>query len=245
MISSGSRPANGAFRPSAIDVGVTVGRLAALETGVQRGARLRLDGDHAHVRADGGLDARDQPAAADRDDDRVRVRRVLLDLEPDRPGACEHERVVERVDERPPRLLDQLVEPRERVARPGRLEVDRRAVAARRGDLLLGRALPHHDQRVDALRRRGVRRRLRVVAGADRDHPATLLLGREAADLVQRAAGLERAGALEELALEPRVQRAAGEERRARQPVADGRARALDVVTSRDHEPNRNRTGGE
>ncbi len=80
------------------------------------------------------------------------------------PAPCEHERVVERVDERPPRSFDQLVEPSERVARTGRLEVDRRAVAARRGDLLLGRALPHDDQRVDPLGRRCVGSRLRVIA---------------------------------------------------------------------------------
>ena len=56
---------------------------------------------------------------------------------------------------------------------------------------------------------RGERDGLRVVAGADRDHAAPLLLGREAAELVQRAAGLEGAGALEELALEPGAERAA------------------------------------
>ena len=47
--------------------------------------------------------------------------------------------------------------------------------------------------------------------------------------LVQRAAGLERAGALEELALEPRAQRAAREERRALEAVADRLACAFDV----------------
>ena len=94
------------------------------------------------------------------------------------PAPAMHERVVERVDERAPGLGSmQLVEAVERVARAGRLEVDRRAVAARRLDLLLGRALPHDDERVDPLGRRGVRDGLRVVAGADRDHAALLLLG--------------------------------------------------------------------
>ena len=54
-----------------------------------------------------------------------------------------------------------------------------RAVAARRFDLLLGRALPHHDERVDVLFGGGERDGLRVVAGADRDHAALLLVGGE------------------------------------------------------------------
>ncbi len=73
--------------------------------------------------------------------------------------------------------------------------------------------------------------RLRVVAGADRDHAAALLLGGEAAQLVERAARLEGAGALEELALEPRAERAADESigvRARRSPIV---ARARDVVS--------------
>ena len=88
------------------------------------------------------------------------------------PGAGDHERVVERMDERPAGLLDQRREPVERVARTGRLEVDGCAVAARRRDLLLGRALPHDDERVDVLLGGGAGDGLRVVAGADRDHAA-------------------------------------------------------------------------
>ena len=95
----------------------------------------------------------------------------------------------------------------EGVGRVGRLEVDGRAVASRRVDLLLGRALPHHDEGVGAFRGGGERDGLGVVAGADRDHAACFLLGGQAAELVQRAAGLERAGALEELALQAGAER--------------------------------------
>ena len=52
----------------------------------QRGRALGLDADDAA--ADRRRDARDQPAPADRhDDDRVDVRHVLDDLEPERPVA--------------------------------------------------------------------------------------------------------------------------------------------------------------
>ena len=129
--------------------------------------------------AERSLDPGDQPAAADGDDDGVGVGRVLLDLEPDGAGARDHERIVERVHERAARLLDQTRRRRSN-ASPGsaRLEVDGRAIAARRGDLLLGGALPHHHQRVDALLRGGERDGLGMVAGADRDHAAAPLLRR-------------------------------------------------------------------
>ena len=105
-------------------------RLAGGERGVQRLARLRLDGDDPD--AAGGPERRndtaDQPTAADGDDHRVGIRRVLLDLEADRARAGDHDRVVERVDERAAGLLDQHGEPLEGLGRPGGLEIDRRAV---------------------------------------------------------------------------------------------------------------------
>ena len=92
-------------------MGSTANRLAGGDRGVERLARLRLDRDHADraVLAERGDDARDQAAAADRDDHRVGVGCVLLDLERERPGAGEDERVLVRVDERAAGLLGQLV----------------------------------------------------------------------------------------------------------------------------------------
>jgi hypothetical protein len=72
-----------------------------------------------------------------------------------------------------------------------------------------------------------------VVAGADRNHAVSLLLAAEAAHLVQRAAGLERTGALEQLALEPCAQRAAREERRRMEAIGDRLACAYDIVAGR------------
>ena len=74
----------------------------------------------------------DQPAPSDRDDDGVGVGRVLLDLEPDRPRAGDHERVVERVDERPSRLCRRTASRSKASAGARRLQIDVRAVAARR-----------------------------------------------------------------------------------------------------------------
>ena len=85
---------NGALRPSAIELGVDANALARLERGVSAGARLGLDADDAAV--DGGGDARDEPAAADGDDDRRDVGEVLEDLEPERALAGLEHRVVER-----------------------------------------------------------------------------------------------------------------------------------------------------
>ena len=111
------RPANGAFSPSAMLVGVTGTGSPAANRAVERRAQFGLDRDHAHAVADRRLDAADQPAAADRDDHRVGVGGVLLDLETDGALAGEDERVVERMHERAAGLFDQRVQPLERLAR--------------------------------------------------------------------------------------------------------------------------------
>ena len=105
--SSGSAPANGALRPSAIDVGSTGTRLRRPRSPrASARAALRLDGDRcARGRRSRGGDPGDQPAAADGDDHGVGVGRVLLDLEPDGARAGDHDRVVERVHERAARLV--------------------------------------------------------------------------------------------------------------------------------------------
>src|SRR5262249_44628231 len=73
-------------------------RVAGARRGMKRLRELRLDGDHADAVADRGLDAADQAAAADPDDDRVGPGDVLLELERQCPGAREDERVLVRVD---------------------------------------------------------------------------------------------------------------------------------------------------
>ena len=206
--------------------------LARGERGVECRRQLGLDPDHASASGSRHRDSRDEPAAADRHDDRLDVGAVLEDLEPDRSLAGDRERIVEWMHERPAGLLEQHVETLERLARIGRVEVDCRAVPARRGDLRLARAAPHDDERVDPLLRRAPRGRLRVVSGRDRDDAALLLLRRERGELREHAARLERARALEELGLEEDVlaERAAREHRRPEQPAGDDPSRTLDVA---------------
>ena len=206
-------------------------RVAGLDRRMEGAGKLGLDRDHAPAGADRGLDAGDQPAAADGDHDRVGTRDVLLELEPDRAGAGEDERVLVRVNEDAARLLDQPLQPLERIDPCRRLEVDGRAVGARRRDLLRRGRPRHHDERVDAFLRGGPGNRLRMVAGRDRDHASPPLVPPERAELVERASRLERACALEELALQVCAERARTDGRRSRESLADRRARPQDVVT--------------
>ena len=187
--------------------------------------------DDAGVPVHGGCNSRDEAAAPDRHDDRLDAGQVLEHLEPDGALAGDRARRVERMDEGPPRLGEQQVEAAERLARVGGLEVDGGAVAARGGDLRLARALPHHEERVELFLRRAPRDRLGVVTGRDRDDAARLLLVRERGEVVEHAARLERARALEQLGLEEhlRAERPAGQERRAQEAAADDFRRALDV----------------
>ncbi len=175
---------------------------------MERGRELGLDADHAHVGPpclQRSRETGDESAAADRHDHDVRNGAVLEDLERDRALPGDHRRLVERMDERPSGLGDQLVEAVERRRRALGLLVDRRSVAARRRDLQLVGALPHDDQRVDSLLARGPGDGLGVVAGGDRDHAVPLLLVGQLREPVERAAHLERARALEELRLEADV----------------------------------------
>ena len=109
---------NGAVSASAIVSGVTgTGSPAARPSAsaFERSgstATTRTPARHA-----GGRDPGDETAAAAGDDDRVDAGHVLEDLEPDGAGAGDHDRIVERVHEHAPRLLLELVQPRERRAR--------------------------------------------------------------------------------------------------------------------------------
>src|SRR5690606_19056292 len=160
-----------------------------------------LDADDAGrgpERLDGGRDAGDEAAAPDGHDDDVRVGCVLEDLEADGALARDDGRVVERVDEREAALAAQRLALLERLE-DGAVEDDVGAVGAARVDLRARGVRRHHDRAGDALATRAVRERLRVVARGDGDEAAGTLLGGEAAQPVEDAADLERAGPLETL----------------------------------------------
>ncbi len=111
------------------------------------------------------------------------------------------------------------------------------------------RVVRHDDRRRHAEQLRRKRDRLRVVARRERDHAAPPRLVRELRERVVGAAELERAHALQVLALEeqrcagPRVRRARGQDRRAvgdaRQPLRGGG----DVVVGREARSARLRFG--
>ena len=148
-------------------------------------------------------DARDEPSAADGDDDRFEVRVLLEELEADRPLPGHHEIVVERVHEDallgaldPRGLFERFVVARAKEDdAPGRLggrgargAGALREKAARALDLVERRALGHHDRRVDPEARRVVRDPLRVIARARADDAARALRRRATSAWCRRRA---------------------------------------------------------
>ena len=113
----------GAVSASATVSGVTGHGLSRGEPERERVRPLRLDGDDPDSCGNaGGRDPGDETASAAGDDDGVDLRDVLEDLEPDGPGARDHDGIVERVHEHAPGLLLELAQPleRRRPARPPR-----------------------------------------------------------------------------------------------------------------------------
>ena len=106
------------------------------------------------------------------------------------------------MDERRALRLDERECSRERLLEVGALKLGLRAVVLRRLDLRHRRVLRHEDRRLDAGLARGPGDRLAVIAGAGRDDAGAALAPRERRDLVDGAADLERAGALQVLGLE-------------------------------------------
>ena len=163
---------------------------------------LRLCTVDAHVRRerlDRRGDAADEPAAADRDNDRVGRRALGENLEPDRALPRHDERVVKRRHHRRAALG---AEPRRNVKALS--SIAQHELRAQRADGRLldgGRGLRHDDAGVRAEALRGVGHRAAVVSGRGRDKAARTLILRQGEDLVHRAAQLERACALHALGL--------------------------------------------
>ena len=161
------------------------------------GARLRLDADDRHAPAVPGGDAADQPAAADRDEQRVEVRRLSC-ASSSAEGALAEQRLglVVGVDRHARRCSRRT--PRSRPARrrsgrrprPGRRR-SRGCVSALAGEATLGTKIVAGIAEL----LRGVGDRRAVVAARGRDHAA---VGTSRGQQVgERAARLERAGVLQ------------------------------------------------
>ena len=178
--------------------------------GVGRGAG-GLDPDDADVGSVGerGRDAGQQPAAAGRHDHGADVGDLVEDLQPDRPLAGDDVRVIEGVDQNGAGLLGQRGRRQERLLDAGPDQPHRRAVALGGRDLRQRRPDRHHHRGRGAQQRGRQGDALRVVARAGGHHarPAPALA--ETGDPHVGAAELERAAALEVLALEPDLAAAA------------------------------------
>ena len=181
-------------------------------------------------------DAAEQPAAADRDHQRVELGHVLEHLERDGALTGDHRRVVVGVDEGERFARFELARVARGVGQAVAFEHDFGAVYPRVGDLRVGRAPGHHDHRAHAQPRGVVGDALGVVARAHRDHAAAALLLAQRQQLVERAALLERAGELQVLELEPDLgtgevrQRAAVKDRRSLDRARDAHCGGLHVL---------------
>ena len=203
-------PANGASSPPAIVSGITATGSPA--SSAERSA-VDPSGSTATTRTPRAATAAAIPAMSPPpptgNDDRVDAGRVLEDLEPDRALAGDHERVVERVDERRARLGEVLVEPDERLGRVRGLGVDRRAERPRAIELERARGRPLKTSAVEALVRSAPGERDRVVPGGRAATPRSRSPGAERGEPVGHAPRLERARALEQLRLERQAGREA------------------------------------
>jgi hypothetical protein len=151
--------------------------------------------------------------------------------------------VIERRDQRLAALVGEPAADRLAILGDAVVDHDLGAIAARRRQLDRRRIVRHHDRRGHAEQLRRERDRLGVVSGRERHHAGAALCVSEPRQRVEGAAKLERAAALEALALEhdlgaeqrvghPRAQhrRAVGvavEPRRSRDDVVVGRERQL------------------
>ena len=216
-------------------------RPAGGERAGERGGPLGLHGDHPDVRTAGldrGRDPRDQAPAPGADDDRGDVRALVEDLQADRALPGDDVGVLEGVDEHRSGPLGVLGGGHERLGEGLPAEPDLGAVGAGGRDLGQRRGLGHEDGGRSAQQPRGQRHALRVVAGAGGDDPAGPLGVGQPRDARVGAADLERAGALQVLALEPHRaadplgQRAGVLQRRAPDDAGEQFGRRLDVGTA-------------
>src|SRR5581483_1477002 len=194
---------------------------------------LGLDGDDAGPALDAADDARDEAAAPDRHHDRAHVGHVHEDLEREGPVPGDHVRVVVGMDEDAPGACDGVHRALVGDDVVGRLQVDGRAVAARRLYLRRARVGIHEDDAVDAVLRRRPCHRLRVIPRRPRGDAAAPFGVGESGDAVERATRLERARLLEELRLEMRAERRREQRRRAVDAAGDGAPRTFDVDHTR------------
>jgi hypothetical protein len=166
----------------------------------------RLHADDSRCRLDFldiGGDARDQPAAADGDKNRIdRSGMLRQDLHADGALAGDHLRIVVWMHEGEAALPLQPLGMRQRLLVGIAAQHDLRAARRHRVDLDARRGHRHDDHRAAAELLCGERHPLRMVTGARRDHALLQPRRRQPRHFVIRAAQLEREYRLQVLALE-------------------------------------------
>src|SRR5581483_4191477 len=175
----------------------------------ERVGALGLDADDFGAAA--GAAARNRAAAgaaaaANRHEDHVDVRRLFDDLETVGADAGDEQRLDGRVDVPPRTLGEDLLEPLARLVEVAAVFDQLRAQRAHRR-VLLGIVAERHDDRARypfALTRE--RNRLPVIARRRGDDADAAFLGRQAANQVEAAAHLDRAGRVVVLVLDADVE---------------------------------------
>ena len=182
---------------------------------------------------------RHQPAAADRNDDRVEIGRVLEHFQRHRARAGDDLRIVERVNEDVAVLERELAGLGVSIVEHVAVKDDLGAVAGGLRHLHRRRRRRHDDRRRNAEPLGMIGDRLRVIAGRRRDHAARALLGRQLQQFVERAALLVGGGELQILELQPDFgaddfgQGPADQHRRADDRALDALRGGADVVDRR------------
>ena len=211
------------------------GAFALRERGITRKFGLRADDfDRRLQRFCGDGDPRDESAATERNDDRIKLRTLVEEFKCDRSLSCDHVGMVVRRNHRCASFGDD--------ARSGRLASFERWLAfddpasiAAHGGLLHFRGIRrHHDVRGNSAHPRSERKCLRMVPRRVRDDAAGRCRVIEHAYGIGRAAKLKGTRLLEEFAFEPkstigdRVERGVRHDRRAMRETFDAMTRRAD-----------------
>ncbi len=153
---------------------------------------------------DVGSDAGDQPTAADRHENGVRMTGVLTQqFHRHCALSGDDQRIVERMDEHQALLDGKLQGMLVGLVVAVAVQHGARAIAAHRRDLDLRRGARHDDQRLDPAFAGAQRHALRVITRRGGDHAAGTFLVGQMGDLVVGAADLEREHRLQVFALHP------------------------------------------
>jgi hypothetical protein len=190
--------------PSAI-VGAASTRTRSPASSARHGGQSGgLNADDLHVgpgALDRQRDAADEAAAPDGNDERLDLRHLLEDLEPERGLARHHARIVERVDEDEPALGLERARALVGLVVVRAVEDHFGAIAAGVGDLDERRVLGHDDGGGNSEPRGVEGDGQTMVPRAGRDDSPPPLLGAELQQQVGGAALLEGAGHLQVLQL--------------------------------------------